>query len=198
VAHLLATRQLLLVHVSRAADIRQVLRLARDYRLNVALVGAQEGWVVADEIAAARVPVIINPTDNLPRRFEMAAASDRNAALLHRAGVRIAILGTDRTHRVHEMRYNAGIAVGRGGLAYDAALAALTSGPATLLGLGDRLGTLEPGKDADIVVWSGDPLQPASRPRAIFIGGREQSLASRGTALRDRYLPRAAPEPAQP
>ncbi|MFN3514836.1 MAG: amidohydrolase family protein [Phenylobacterium sp.] len=184
-------RRRLIVGASREADIRQALKLARDYGLKIVLSGAEEGWLLADEIAAAGAPVLLNPTSNLPTRFETLAASFRNAARLRQAGVEIAILGSDGTHRVREMRYNAGIAVARG-LPYADALRALTLGPARIFGVADRLGSLEPGKAADLVIWSGDPLEPASQPVAVFIAGVEQPLTSRPLLLRDRYSPGAA------
>jgi imidazolonepropionase-like amidohydrolase len=180
-------RQPLLVSASRESDIREALALAKAYRLKMILSGAEEGWRLADEIARAGVPVILNPTANLPTRFETLGADLRNAARLRAAGVEIAILGGDGAHRVREMRYFAGIAVARG-LPYDHALQALTLGPARIFGVSDRLGSLSVGKLADVVIWSGDPFQPMSQPRAVFIAGVEQPLTSRGLELRDRYM----------
>jgi imidazolonepropionase-like amidohydrolase len=180
-------RQPLLVSVSRESDIREALALAKEYRLKLIFSGAEEGWRLAGEIAAAGVPVILNPTANLPTRFETLGADLRNAARLQAAGVEIAILGGDGAHRVREMRYFAGIAVARG-LPYDKAIHALTLGPARIFGVSDRLGSLSVGKLADVVIWSGDPLQPMSQPRAIFIAGAEQPLSSRAHELRDRYM----------
>lgn len=183
--------QLVLISVSRASDIRQALSFAKARGLKIALTGAEEAWMAADEIAAAGVPVILNPTTNLPLSYETLGATLRNAALLHKAGVRIAFIGNDATHRVRELRYNAGIAVAHG-LPYDAALAAITLNPARILGLDARLGSLEVGKRADVVVWSGDPLEPLSQAEVMFIGGVEQDLAaSRPMLLRDKYLTRA-------
>jgi imidazolonepropionase-like amidohydrolase len=183
-------QQLVLVSVSRASDIRQALTFAKARGLKIALTGAEEAWMAADEIAAAGVPVILNPTTNLPLSYETLGATLRNAALLHKAGVRIAFTGNDATHRVRELRYNAGIAVAHG-LPYEAALAAITLNPARILGLDARLGSLDVGKRADVVVWSGDPLEPLSQAEVMFIGGVEQDLAaSRPMLLRDKYLTR--------
>ncbi|MNJ30339.1 hypothetical protein D3C77_249370 [compost metagenome] len=183
-------QQLVLVSVSRASDIRQALTFAKARGLKIALTGAEEAWMAADEIAAAGVPVILNPTTNLPLSYETLGATLRNAALLHKAGVRIAFTGNDATHRVRELRYNAGIAVAHG-LPYEAALAAITLNPARILGLDARLGSLDVGKRADVVVWSGDPLEPLSQAEVMFIGGVEQNLgASRPMLLRDKYLTR--------
>ena len=176
----------LIIVVHRAADIQQVLKLARDYKLKIILSGAEEAWRVADEIAAARVPVLINPTSNIPSNFDMLGASLRNAAILEAAGVEIAIGGNDAGHRVREMRYNAGLAVARG-LPYAAGIEALTLAPAHIFGVADEMGSIAPGKAADMVIWDGDPLEPLTLPTAIFIGGKEQPLTSRATELGERY-----------
>jgi len=176
----------LIVVVHRAADIQQVLKLARDYKLKIILSGAEEAWRVAGEIAAANVPVLINPTSNIPSNFDMLGASLRNASILKAAGVDIAIGGNDAGHRVREMRYNAGLAVSRG-LPYAAGIEALTLAPARIFGVADHMGSIAPGKAADIVIWDGDPLEPLTQPSAIFIAGKEQPLTSRATELGKRY-----------
>jgi imidazolonepropionase-like amidohydrolase len=186
----------LIVSVSRASDILQVLRLAREEGVKVILDGAEEGWLVADRIAAANVPVLLNPTDNLPNDFEMRAARMENAAALNAAGVTIAIKGNEgSTHRAREVRYNAGNAVSHG-LPYDAAIAALTVNPARIFGMAGQFGQIAPGAAGDVVVWSGDPLEPLSQPSAVFVGGVEQPLESRALLLRDRYRQQTPMPPA--
>jgi imidazolonepropionase-like amidohydrolase len=177
----------LLVRVNRAADIRQTLRLAREQNIRVILENAREGWMVADEIASAGVPVLIDPLADLPSEFEALASRLDNAARLHQAGVLIAIKGDREFNSLRPVRLNAGTAVAYG-LPYQAALAAITLNPARIWGLADRAGSLEVGKDADVVLWSGDPLETTSYPTAIFIAGIEQPLTSRRQELRDRYL----------
>lgn len=179
-------REPLLVTVHRAADIRQVLAFAHEQRLKVILNGAEEGWRVAGEIAAAKVPVILNATADLPRSFEIVGASLQNAAKLRAAGVEIAIVSPDPAHRVRELRYEAGSAVAQG-LPYAAALEAITIAPARIFGLADQLGSLAPGKAGDLVIWDGDPLEPRSLPTAIYVDGIAQPLRSRSLDLRDRY-----------
>ena len=179
-------REPLLVTVHRASDIRQVLAFAREQRLRVILNGAEEGWRVAADIAAAKVPVILNATADLPRNFEIVGASLENAARLRAAGVEIAIVSPDPAHRVRELRYEAGSAVAQG-LPYAAALEAITVAPARIFGLADQLGSLQPGRVADLVVWDGDPLEPRTLPTAIYIDGIVQPLRSRALDLRDRY-----------
>ena len=182
-------RMPLVVIVHRAADIRQVLGLARDFRIKVILSGAEEGWQVADEIAAAGVPVLLNPTSNIPSSFDLLGASLRNAAILHRAGVVIAISGNDAGHRVRDMRYNAGLAVSRG-LPQAAGLEAITLAPARIFGVADQLGSIEPGKVADLAIWDGDPLEALSEPVAVYVSGKAQPMESRGTQLGQRYAKR--------
>ena len=186
-------RMPLLITVNRASDIREALALARDEKLKLILESASEGWRVAGEIAAAGVPVLLTPIENTPASFEMLGATLSNAARLAAAGVVIAIEGNGN-HREREMRYNAGNAVAHG-LDWPAALAAITIDPARIFGLADRIGSLEPGKEGDVVVWDGDPLDTLSRPTAVFIRGAAQPMSSRATELRDRYLP-AVQQPA--
>ncbi|HEV7227530.1 amidohydrolase family protein [Brevundimonas sp.] len=180
-------RMPLIVTVHRASDILQVLRLADEENIRVILDGAEEGWMVADQIAAANVPVLLNPLTNLPGNLERRGARMQNAAALHAAGVVVAIKGNEGSnHRARETRYNAGNAVSHG-LPHDAAIAAITTNPARIFGMGDRFGTLSAGAEADVVVWSGDPLEPLSQPVAVFVRGQEQPLTARNLLLRDRY-----------
>lgn len=179
-------RMPLLVSVNRAADIRDALALGREERLKLILESASEGWRVAGEIAAAGVPVLLTPVENTPASFEMLGATLTNAARLAAAGVIIAIEGNGN-HREREMRYNAGNAAANG-LDRKAALAAITINPARIFGLADRIGSLEAGKEGDVVIWDGDPLDTLARPTAIFIRGEAQPMTSRATELRDRYL----------
>ncbi len=176
----------LIVTVRRAADIQQVLRLAREEGVKIILDGAEEGWLVADQIAAAGVAVLLNPISNLPGNLETRAARMQNAAALDAAGVVIAIKGNDGSHRVRETRYNAGNAVSHG-LPYDAAIEAITVNPARIFGMAGQFGELRAGAAADVVIWSGDPLEPLSDAETIFIGGAEQAPTSRQFLLRDRY-----------
>jgi imidazolonepropionase-like amidohydrolase len=180
-------RMPLLVSVHRASDIRDVLALAREERLRIVLEGAAEGWRVAAEIARARIPVLLTPVDNLPSSFETLGATLENAARLQAAGVLIAFQ-SNGNHRERELRYNAGNAAANG-LAWDQALAAITVNPARIFGLHDRVGSIEVGKEADLVLWDGDPLDTLGRPAAIYIAGVAQPMRSRQTELRDRYMP---------
>lgn len=179
---------------NKASDIRAVLKLARDENIKLILTGAAEAWRVAPELAAARVPVILNPILNRPTSFETLGATMENAARLEAAGVTVAIEGNSGAHRAHEMRYNAGVAVANG-MTKAGALAAVTINPAKIFGVAGRVGSLEPGKDADLVVWSGDPFEPLSKPHLILVRGEAQPLRSRQLDLRDRYLDLNRPMP---
>lgn len=180
-------RMPLIVTVNRAADIQQVLRLAREEGVKIILDGAAEGWLVADEIAAANVPVLLHPITNLPSNFEMRAARMQNAAALNAAGVVIAIKGNEGSaHRARDIRYNAGNAVSHG-LPFAAAIQAITVNPARIFGFDGQFGELKAGAAGDVVVWSGDPLEPLSQPSAVLIDGVEQPLQARNLLLRDRY-----------
>lgn len=175
----------LLIRVQRASDIRQALRLAREEKVKIILEGAAEGWLVAGEIAAAGVPVILDPQMDLPSQFENLGARLDNAARLQRAGVTVAIMGSRDFNNLRQARLNAGLAVANG-LPREAAIASLTSAPAKIWGLTDA-GALEPGKEADVVLWNGDPLETTSWPLAVFIDGVEQPQSTRAFELRDRY-----------
>jgi len=172
-------------HVDRASDILAVLRLARDHKLRIVLASAAEGWKVAAQLAAARVPVVLYPLDNLPRSFAALGARDDNAALLAKAGVTVA-LSSGETHNARKLRQVAGNAI-RAGLDRDLALAAVTREPARAVGLDKRYGSVEPGRVANLVVWSGDPFELSTRAEAVIIRGRKVSLRTRQTALFERY-----------
>jgi imidazolonepropionase-like amidohydrolase len=188
-------REPLVVSVHRAADILQVLKLAKEQHLKLVLEGAEEGWRVAPQIAAAGVPVMIYGAADLPSSFETLGSTLENAARLNTAGVMIALETPPLFTGGRTPRYDAGRAVAHG-LPYSAALAAITLNPAKMWGVADRIGSLEVGKDADLVVWDGDPLETTSAPTAILIKGVAQSLRSRDLDLRDRYLGQDTATPA--
>jgi imidazolonepropionase-like amidohydrolase len=176
----------LVVQVERASDIEAALRLARERHLKLILAGCDEGWIVADEIAAAKVPVLLNPLSDLPATFEHLGATLENAARLHKAGVLFAFIVGD-PHNARNLRQLAGNAVAYG-LPWDEALKAITVNPARIWHLDDRIGTLEPGKEADLVIWDGDPLELTTGAERVFIRGVEMPKKTRQTDLRDRYL----------
>lgn len=182
----------LVVDVNRAADIRVLLQLAEEYQLKLVIHGGAEAHLLAAELAARQVPVILDPTLNLPAHFESLAARVDAAAILFKAGVRIAFSGegtNSGSHNSRNIRQLAGNAVAHG-LPWNAALAAITSNPAAIYGLDSTLGTLEAGKQASLVVWDGDPLEVMSSAVQVFAAGRAVPMRSRQTELRDRYAAR--------
>lgn len=186
----------LLVHVEAANDMLRMLELKRDYpAIKMVFVGASEGWRVADKLAASGVPVIASALNDLPATFEMLGATQSNIGRMKQAGVKVAI-GMIDDRDSHQLRYTtqyAGNIVslqkvpGATGLSWNDALAAITSAPAEIMGLGDRYGSLKAGRAADVVVWDGDPLELSSAPTNVFIDGIEQPLGNRQDRLRDRY-----------
>jgi imidazolonepropionase-like amidohydrolase len=194
-AETMRTERPVVVTVHRAADIEAVLRLGREFGLQLVISGGSEAWLVAERLAAAGVPVIIDPIENLPRRFEMLSATLENAARLHAAGVTVAF-STFESHNARNMRQSAGNAVAHG-MPWEAALAAMTINPATMFGQQAHSGSLEPGKDADLVVWNGDPLEHATSAERVFIRGLDIPMVSRHTLLRDRYRELGGPLPPQ-
>jgi len=189
-------RQYLFVHVERASDILNVIALKREFpSLRLVLVGVTEGWTVADRIARAGVPVIASPVNDLPASFEQLAATQSNVGRMRSAGVKVAIgiIDDSDTRNVFAQRQYAGNLValqripGASGVSWGEALAMITSRPAEVLGLGREIGSLAPGRRADVVIWSGDPLQVTSNADAVFIDGVQQPLDTRQTKLRERY-----------
>ncbi|HUP19473.1 MAG TPA: amidohydrolase family protein [Gemmatimonadota bacterium] len=178
-------RMPLVVEADRASDILAVLRIASEFGVRPVILGGAEAWVVAGELAAGGVPVIVKPLTSLPSAFERLGARFDNAALLAAAGVPVAI-GVLDTHRSHAITQEAGNAV-RHGLPWDAALRAITLTPAEIYGVADRYGSIEPGKVANLVVWSGDPLELSTRAETVVIRGEVMPMTSRPHELFDRY-----------
>ncbi len=193
----LRSAQPLLVRVDRASDIRQVLKLPSMYPgLQLVLVSASEGWMVADEIARAGVPVITLGMNNRPERFEVLGATMSNVGRMVAAGVKVAlgVPDLDASFQPRNLPHYAGNMVAQGrlpggaGLTWDQAFAAISRTPAEIFGLSDH-GILRRGAQADIVIWSGDPLELSSHPEQLYINGTSQSLESRQTQLARRYMP---------
>lgn len=180
----------LLVRVDRASDIERVIAFAKEQKVSLILSGVAEGWRVAQQIADAKVPVIFDPIYNLPSSYESLGHRLDNAKLLHEAGVKIMFtgMGWQNTHNAYLVRQSAGNAVANG-LPYDVAIQAITSTPAQIFGL-PGYGKIEVGADATLVLWSADPLEVSSNPDLVMIDGKQYSLESRATRLRDRYYNR--------
>ena len=180
-------RQLILIDARSAADLNAVMDLAESNRnLKFAIVGADEGWRVADRLAKLKIPVMVDGFSNLPTSFAQLAATQENAARLDEAGVQVAIVNLDNSsHLARLMTQIAGNTVANG-MDWNDAMKALTVTPAAIYGL-SGYGILAPGAHADVVAWDGDPLEVTSNADAVFIDGEPQDMTSRQTELRDRY-----------
>ncbi len=186
----------LLIHANSANDILKVLGLRKDFpSLKLVLVGANEGWRVANDIAAAKVPVLASALSDLPYSFEDLSATQSNIGRMKQAGVQVAI-GMINDRDAHQLRYSmqyAGNLVALNkvpratGLSWDEAFAAISSGPAEIMGMGAQLGSLKAGRQGDVVIWTGDPLELSTQVETVFIDGVEQSLSNRQERLRERY-----------
>ncbi|AXK72853.1 amidohydrolase [Lysobacter sp. TY2-98] len=186
---------LVMFQVDRAADIRQLLKFAQRQHLRIGIVGGSEAWRVAREIAAAKVPVFVDPLADLPANFDEIGARMDNAAILRAAGVTVGIVqgGENPTHNARNTRQLAGNAVANG-LSWEDGLAALTRVPAEVFGQRDT-GTIAVGQRADLVLWTGDPLDVANVAKQVWFDGRPIVMRSRQTDLRDRYLAPQGPLP---
>ena len=179
------------VHMDRAIESSK-----REFgSIRPVIVGASEGWMVADRLAASGVPVIASALNDLPSSFEQIAATQSNVGRMLAAGVKVAIgmIDDNDTRFLFNQRQYAGNLValrnvpGAAGVSWGEALAMITSRPAETLGLGGEIGSLAGGRRADVVIWSGDPLEVASEAEAVWIDGVRQPLDTRQTRLRDRY-----------
>ncbi|MCX8160605.1 MAG: amidohydrolase family protein [Candidatus Saccharicenans sp.] len=157
----------------RMDDIGAALRLVDEFGLKAVLVGCAEGYLLAEEISRRKIPVIVGPFGIGPKRTETERVEISNAAKLHRAGVKVVLqsevqygLGT-----LEELPLVAALAV-RGGLPEDEALKAITINAAEVIGVGARLGSLEPGKEADLVIFSGHPFDYRTRVKRVLIAGQ--------------------------
>ena len=176
----------LIVRSNRAKDLLRMISVGNKYGIKIIFHGAKEAWRIADILAVEGIPVILDPMDNIPGSFDAIAARMDNAYLLNKAGVKI-LITSQETHNSYLSRQGAGNAVAHG-LPQNEAIKALTANVAEVFGLSDELGTIEVGKVADLVVWDGNPLEVSSFATSVFIDGKQVSLVSRSTRLRDRYL----------
>lgn len=176
----------LLLGVNRAADIETALDLATEYKVKLMILGGAEAWEVAPRLASAKVPVLTTAMNNIPGGFEQLGARQENAALLRKAGVAVVIIDSTSSFYVRNIRQSAGNAVAYG-LSWDEALRAVTMTPAEVFGAADTIGSLQPGMVANVVVWSGDPFEFATRAEHVYVRGKDVKGPSRQDMLTDRY-----------
>lgn len=181
----------LIVATNKSSDIDAALMLAREYAVKIIIGGGAEAWMVADKLAAARVPVMTGAMNNIPGDFSSLGTRQDNLAMLRRAGVSVIIIGNsgggdEESFNVRNIRQEAGNAVSYG-MTWDDALRAVTLTPAETFGVADRVGSLASGRDADVVVWSGDPFEFNSRAEHVFVAGREYLELNRQELLTERY-----------
>ena len=180
----------LMVSADQASDIDAVLRLARETNVKVIIAGGAESWMMADKLAAANVPVVVGSMNNIPGSVATLGSRQDTPALLQRAGAKVVLIangsGGEEVFNVRNLKYDAGVAVAYG-LAWEAALRAITLTPAEVLGVANRVGSLQPGRDANLVVWSGDPFEFTTKVEHVLIRGREVERPSRQDELMQRY-----------
>jgi imidazolonepropionase-like amidohydrolase len=181
----------MIVVADRASDIETALRIAAEYNLRIGIASGAEAWMVADKLAAARVPVFTGAMNNIPGSFASLGSYQENAGILRRAGVDVGIIGDagisdGQGFNVRNIKQEAGNAVAYG-MSWDDALRAVTLVPARFLGIADRYGTLEPGKVANVVVWSGDPFEFGTRVDHVLVRGMQITAPNRQDMLQERY-----------
>jgi imidazolonepropionase-like amidohydrolase len=181
----------LLITVDRASDIDAAMRLARDYGVKLVIGGGAEGWMMADKLAAARIPVLTGAMNNIPGGFAALGQRQENAGLLRKAGVPVALIGNagggdEEAFNVRNLKQEAGNAVAYG-MTWVDALRAVTLTPAEVFGVADRVGSLRPGREGNVVVWSGDPFEFTTRVEHVFVRGREYNDKTRQDLLMERY-----------
>ena len=174
----------MIAYANRRSDIETAMRIAKEYKIRLIIGGAAEGWMIPSEISAAGVPVLVEPLANIPS-YDALGIRYENAALMAKGGVKVALMET-ATENTRNLRQQAGNAVANG-MTWDQALRAVTLTPAEILGVSDRYGSLEVGKVANVVVWTGDPFEFSTGVEHVFIRGKDIPLRSRQTELLERY-----------
>ena len=176
----------LAIHADREAEIVAALEIAREQRIRIVVIGGAEAWRAASLLARDKVPVLVHAFDNVPSGFDALSSRLDNAALLQRAGVAVGLSAGGEAHNVRTLRQQAGVAVSWG-LPYQEGLRAVTRTVAAAFGMERDYGTLAPGKVANVVIWTGDPLELSTQVERVFVRGKEMPLRSRQTELRERY-----------
>ncbi|HEY6088960.1 MAG TPA: amidohydrolase family protein [Gemmatimonadaceae bacterium] len=181
----------LLITVDRESDIDAAMRLARDFNVKLMIGGGAEAWMMADKLAAARIPVLTGAMNNIPAGFAALGQRQESAGLLRKGGVQVALIGNagggdEEAFNVRNLKQEAGNAVAYG-MTWDDALRAVTLAPAEVFGVADRVGSLRPGREGNVVIWSGDPFEFTTRAERVFVRGREYNEKTRQDMLVERY-----------
>lgn len=158
-------------HAHRSDDIFTAVRIAKEYDLDLVLVHCTEGYLNADKLAAEKAKAIVGPLICTRTKPELSNERDENAAVLKKAGVEVAICTDHPEVPIQYLPLSAGIAV-RAGMDHDDAIRAITSVPAKILGLSEKIGSVAPGKDADLAIFKGDPLSVYETPVWVIAGGK--------------------------
>src|SRR5437868_14211700 len=183
----------LLVTVDRVSDIDASMRLAKEYNVKLIIGGGAEAWMMADKLAAARIPVLTGAMNNIPAGFAALGQRQENAALLRKAGVKVGLVGNagggdEEAFNVRNIKTEAGNAVAYG-MSWDDALRAVTIWPAEIFGVADRVGSLAAGHEANVVVWSGDPFEFTTHAEHVWVRGIERlNEKTRQDLLTERYM----------
>lgn len=172
-------------HADRVSDMESALRLADEFHFHLILADAAAAWRIADQLAARKIPVIVGPILEEPGRMESLDVRLDNAARLYQAGVPIAIQ-TSADNEVRDLPFQMEYAISNG-LPEDAALAAVTLNPARFFGLDNRLGSIDEGKDANLVVLDGTPFRVKTHVVSELINGKVVDLSNHQTRLFDFY-----------
>jgi imidazolonepropionase-like amidohydrolase len=175
----------LIIESNRASDILKLIKLKKKYNLNLIIMGAQEATLVSTQIAESKIPLIVNPINNIPNSFDELASNINASARLEQAGISL-MFNAPRDHNYHLIRQGAGVAVANG-MSYGGAIKALTSNFSEAFGISSK-GVLKKGASADLIIWSSDPLEPSSIPEKVFINGVDLSLMTRSLRLQERYI----------
>jgi imidazolonepropionase-like amidohydrolase len=184
-------REVLTIIADKASELQAVIALQKEYNLKVVIAGGAEAWMLADKLAAAKIPVLTGAMNNIPGSFSTLGSRQENAAMLRKAGVQVGIIGNagggdEDMFNVRNIRYEAGNAVAYG-MSWDDALRAITLAPAEIYGVAGSVGSLKAGTEGNVVIWSGDPFEFASRAEQVFVRGKKIDTPSRQDMLAKRY-----------
>ena len=181
----------LLIDADKASDIEAALKLSKEFGFKLIISGGAESWQVADKLALAKVTVLTGAMNNIPGSFASLGQRQETAGLLAKAGVAVVIIGNagggdEEAFNVRNIRFEAGNAVAYG-MDWNSALRAITLTPAETFGVADKIGSLQPGKLADVVIWSGDPFEFRTQVERVYVRGVQISAPSRQDLLEQRY-----------